>query len=50
MITQCTCAHPAQDAMYGNNNRVHNPTKDGKTVRCVVCSKEKTVKKDEKEK
>ena len=47
MIAQCNCAHPAQDAMHGVGYRVHNVLKDGGT-RCTVCSKTKSVKKDEK--
>jgi hypothetical protein len=38
MIRTCKskdCNHEAQDRMYGKNNRVMNPTKDG--FKCTVC-------------
>jgi hypothetical protein len=34
----CTCVHPGQDAIYGKQQRLFNPTvKDN--LRCTVCAK-----------
>lgn len=38
----CVCTHPYQDARYGVNMRLHNPTKDG--WRCTVCNREDKTK------
>jgi hypothetical protein len=48
MILHCTCKQDYQDRVYGNGNRVHNVSKDGKKAKCVICGKEKVVKKEEK--
>ena len=37
-IQQCTCTHPEQDKLHGNQNRVHNLSPDGKKAYCTVCS------------
>jgi hypothetical protein len=40
-VSQCVCAHKAQDEMHGPGNRVKNPCKsDGGTAyRCTVCGR-----------
>jgi hypothetical protein len=44
-ILPCTCHHPYQDGKYGQNNRVHNPRKEGPNKKpvyaCTVCGREK---------
>ena len=38
MIRFCGCDHKFQDKEHGQNQRVHNPTKDTPTqYRCTVC-------------
>lgn len=39
MIRKCGCKHEVQDEMYGNSNRVWNPTTKDKGWRCTVCEK-----------
>lgn len=45
-ILPCTCKHQAQDRIYGENQRLHNPGKnksDKNAVQwvCTVCGKRK---------
>lgn len=43
IVKKCTCAHKAQDEIYGKDMRLMNPTgkgDKGDMVRCTVCKKE----------
>ena len=33
----CTCASKFQDQTYGNKQRLHNVSEDGKKAKCTVC-------------
>jgi predicted SprT family Zn-dependent metalloprotease len=41
MIAKCKCRNSYQDKRYGQSKRVHNPTKDGNNMACVVCGDKK---------
>lgn len=50
-VIACDCDHEYQDKLYGNRQRVHNMTTDGKDQamkvwRCTVCDKQHTKGRD----
>lgn len=50
IIKKCKCTNDFQDKEYGNQNRVHNVSADGKKAFCTVCEGSgKTAKRNSKE-
>lgn len=43
-IKGCSCQNSYQDSKYGRGMRVHNPSKDGKELRCTVCFRGKSIR------
>lgn len=38
-VQRCTCAHPAQDRIYGSGNRLHN--RGSKQSSCTSCGQKR---------
>lgn len=49
-VLKCTCFNDFQDKEYGNQNRLHTISADGKKAHCTVCEGSgKTAKRNSKD-